>query len=334
MKKITTKKILLLLLGLIIFGFILYINKDFSWRSLLGVNITYLTLSFFTSLIMCGLFSYRWGLIVNYVQKAKVMSFIEYFFYYTLSFLIGSFTIHEPVSFTARVAALKASKKISLFKATSATLIERIFDLINLLLVVVPSLLFFLNIISLGLALALSCLAIALLIVFIIFINKDVSHLLFILYKLAIRVIKKIPFLQKRIDTAKLLDETQSIVFTKPFSIKLVLISFVKFLSRGLLFYLLFKTFNINIPLGVVIMSIPITQLALFISFTPGGIGIFEAGWFVILKVIAIAPEDISTFLVGQRVVMLLFIPLMTLIIYAVIMLKKKPCSPVSLPDS
>lgn len=310
------------MIGLIIFGLLIVINRNFSWRTLWQINFTYLTLSFITTVIMCGLFSYRWGLIVNCIQGEKVLSFFEYLFYYTLSFLLGSLTVNEPVSFATRVASLKISSKISVFKATNATLIERLFDVVNLLLVVVPSMLFFFNLISLELALILIGLLTSAFALFILISRAEPAHLFVLANKLIIKIISHLPILRQKIDTFQLLKEADDLVFSRPFTVALIFISLAKFLSRGLLFFLLFKTFNTEISLGVVILSIPVTQIALLVSFTPGGIGIFETSWFIILKRIAMSPDNISTFLVGQRLVMLLFIPLLVAVIYPITLIK------------
>jgi len=61
------------------------------------------------------------------------------------------------------------------------------------------------------------------------------------------------------------------------------------------------EALGLKIPLWILILCTPISQLAFAFSFTAGGLGVLDAGWMGILT-LAEAPENsIGLFLVGQR---------------------------------
>jgi uncharacterized membrane protein YbhN (UPF0104 family) len=57
-----------------------------------------------------------------------------------------------------------------------------------------------------------------------------------------------------------------------------------------------------------ILVALPVAQTGLLIAVTPGGLGFLEGGFWGAFKAMNLAPEAISTFLVGQRVLNGLFI--------------------------
>lgn len=62
--------------------------------------------------------------------------------------------------------------------------------------------------------------------------------------------------------------------------------------------------FALSVPISpaLIILGTPIGQLSYLFAFTPGGLGIFEAGWFAILKIGGVTTAHALVFVVGQRI--------------------------------
>lgn len=58
----------------------------------------------------------------------------------------------------------------------------------------------------------------------------------------------------------------------------------------------------------VILLGTPAGQLTYLFAFTSGGLGIFEAGWFAILRLGGVTMEHVIIFVVGQRILTIILI--------------------------
>ena len=72
----------------------------------------------------------------------------------------------------------------------------------------------------------------------------------------------------------------------------------------------------------LIILGTPLGQLSYLFAFTPGGLGIFEAGWLAILKIGGITTEQALIFVVGQRILTVIFIGILALISHILYILR------------
>jgi uncharacterized membrane protein YbhN (UPF0104 family) len=88
-------------------------------------------------------------------------------------------------------------------------------------------------------------------------------------------------------------------------------------LMSGRLF-LLSHAFSVPISWEFFLLGVPVVQLALLFSFTPGSLGFLEIGWIAVLSLQGVSTDKILTLLLGLRVFNYLFFPLMTLVVWMV----------------
>ena len=80
--------------------------------------------------------------------------------------------------------------------------------------------------------------------------------------------------------------------------------------------YLFAVALGLPISPMIIFLGTPPAQLAFIFAFTPGGLGIFEAGWFMILKLSGIASESAATFVLAERLLTTLLIVALTALTY------------------
>ena len=85
------------------------------------------------------------------------------------------------------------------------------------------------------------------------------------------------------------------------------MISILRIFAFSLRLFFLAYGINVTISYLVILLGIPVGQLSLLFSFTPGAIGVLEGGWFGVLKVANVPKGIIGNFLVGQRFYWIVF---------------------------
>ncbi len=95
----------------------------------------------------------------------------------------------------------------------------------------------------------------------------------------------------------------------------LVILSLIKvFLMAGRMFFLS-RAFSFPIPWELILLGIPVVQLGLTLGVTPGGIGVLEASWFLVFSLEKIPVDVTASFLLAFRVTNFVFFPVLTLLI-------------------
>jgi uncharacterized protein (TIRG00374 family) len=76
--------------------------------------------------------------------------------------------------------------------------------------------------------------------------------------------------------------------------------------------------FRIAMPWEILILGVPLVQISLLLSFTPGSLGFLEAGWYAVLSMQGVPHQDIWSLLLGLRVTNYLFFPLITFCVWVI----------------
>jgi uncharacterized membrane protein YbhN (UPF0104 family) len=82
-----------------------------------------------------------------------------------------------------------------------------------------------------------------------------------------------------------------------------LLFSLVKFGATTIRLIFIAQALQPSVPSFVILMGMPVGQLSYLFAVTPGGIGIFEAGWFAVLTLAGCVGSMVTIFLVAQRVI-------------------------------
>jgi uncharacterized protein (TIRG00374 family) len=144
------------------------------------------------------------------------------------------------------------------------------------------------------------------------------------LKKLFIRVyfiLKKIPFLNRLVrdgylEKIKHLDRLELLEWEALLNLfSMTLVRYLLVVSR---LYFLALALALSIPLPILFVGLPIAQLSLALSLTPGGLGILEGGWYAVLAIAGISQVERATFLISQRTYFLIFPSVIFLIAYLI----------------
>ena len=71
---------------------------------------------------------------------------------------------------------------------------------------------------------------------------------------------------------------------------------------------------SLKIPWPWLVLGLPIAQLSLLLTLTPGALGTFELGWYGVLALGGVKSETILAFLIGRRLYTAAFIPIWALV--------------------
>ncbi len=106
----------------------------------------------------------------------------------------------------------------------------------------------------------------------------------------------KLPFLRNRVRPVDLpsLDRTACVKLFGMTCLKPVILA-VQYLGFA-------YAPGLHFSVTTIFFATPVSQLAFVFSFTAGGLGVLEAGWFAALSLAGVSNPDIGLFLLGQRV--------------------------------
>jgi uncharacterized membrane protein YbhN (UPF0104 family) len=73
-------------------------------------------------------------------------------------------------------------------------------------------------------------------------------------------------------------------------------------------FYHISQAVGMAHPWPVFVAGFPITQLSLIVAVTPGGLGLFDAGWYGVLLLGGVPNQEALTFVIAQRAYIFIFV--------------------------
>jgi uncharacterized protein (TIRG00374 family) len=249
--------------------------------------------------------SNRWGMIVNNVLGYKIAKWYEYYHYFIVSRFYGLFLPKDLTDLLVRSAYLKRVHGKSYITSSLSVIIDRAFDFFVMIMLAIASLPFWFRWYDPYLC------------YFFIFISIAIGFVLILLLKHTINPlsIKKFALIDKFY--GKILKCYEIENFKIP-STRVVVTAYVFSLLKSIAiiirYILIAKALNLDIPSNYFVFGIAFGQLAYMLSFTPGGIGVLEAGWYGLLSLGDIDHQTASLFVVGQRFLIILFVGICTLI--------------------
>lgn len=317
------KKVLQLLLGLAIFALVISFT-DYSALRDVSFRLIFFGVVMLCTLGMTATSAFKWSLVGNYFAGEKIFPFYKYYFYLLLGRLTASFGPKDIADFGIRAGSLKYSKKLNLYKSFNSVLFDRLIEFGIAALLMIPGLLFFLKVLSAGETIYAMVAVIVGVLSLLAFLKYKFSRIICWLLNLGVRVSRIIPYLRRKIAKHEILEQNRELSLPNFLILKLVLLSAVKFIFTALQAYFIFLALDLNISLAYIFISLPLIQISFIFAFTPGGLGIFEAGWLIILKLLGLESGDIFIFLVGRRVLTLISVSLVTFLAFIFFTIKNK----------
>ena len=300
-----TKKSIFIFFTATVFIIIIF-NSAFDNKvieELKNINIFYGISSILISLTLFPISSLRWRFITNILERRDVATFSQFLKVRVLTAASGYFIPRELAESGGRVFWLNKSCKISLVSSLESVFFDRIADISISIIVLLPTILFITDVVSELTAFILSS---GLLLINIFFFSKLIYIFCLLIQWLQTlnvgknRVTKKIDEL-----LAKLL-EIENV--RQDEWRKIITFSVIKYILLVIRVILIAAAIQIDISSLELSSYFPLSQVAYLLAFTPGGIGVYDAGWFGLFSIIGIDLVKVAMFILMIRFNMLVSI--------------------------
>jgi len=254
------------------------------------------------SALMIGLSAMKWRLIVRDVIGLKDCP-LSFFYYYTALGVISGYIVPQTIGIMGtRSLSLTMVKKAPVKKAMYTVLLDQLFDWFILALILIPSMLFLSKIVALKLALCMAGLVILAGSAIFHMYNLKLLSLMISLYRSAMRLFSSIPFLRGFIIDKNVRDEHMDYQISKTTASKLLILALIKFFASTIRAYLVVLAIGVNIGLPVLLLCMPVAQMALLLGITPASLGVTELGWLAALLLSGVSKFEAVGFLASLRI--------------------------------
>lgn len=323
--RLAVRHLFQLSIGLLLFGLMIWYGGTSELAGLLEADLFYIAIAFLVTLVMTTISAARWGVVVDALGGEKACTLREYYHYFILSRATSLILPSTIGDFGVRTISLKLAHDFSALMGLYSVLLDRLFDLLNLLLVGLPATLFFSRVWPASWSYALVILMLSgFWAIFETRYKEIITHLIRG-YLWLLRSFSRIPIVGSRWEARWLGDSGVDRPFVGIESRKLYRYTLIKLLLGALRVYLLALAFHLRIPFSWIFFGMALVQLGVILSITPGGLGLVEMGWYAILTLAGLETPLVVGFLVGRRVLTALFLVVLALASQVAIRLKPEP---------
>jgi uncharacterized protein (TIRG00374 family) len=288
---------------------------------LLGLLVYFGDLSFLTRLpeikwgfvfliFLCTLFfslshNFRWKGIVDHLSGEKRENFFSLYRYLLNSYAFGIVVPLDVSLAGVRSYYLKQSQQLSTSLAIFSVLLDRFLDVFIFIVLALPSFSFITGVAPASLSFLILILFILGLSLMVHWKKGDTFSFLLKGYHVGlVRVFSKVPVLGKWIHPKGEVTEMEC-HFDESSVFQIMGWSVVKYIFLSLRFYFTGQALGVPFSLIQGFFIIPFIQLTGFISITPGGLGVVEAGTYGALLLMGIPKSQILLFVFGQRILLI-----------------------------
>jgi len=307
--------------GLAVLGIILYLGGTSAVELAISPNLGFLSLSLLANVAVFAVGSFRWGYITNNIYGKKVISYPRYFSYFVSSRFLGQYISQAGGDFVFKPGMLKQIDGISIKYGLSSIIIEKLYDILFIGILLIPSILYLLNTIDELLLFMIACLITLFFFLMLLFQTEKLIKLLTLGVKFFSVILQKIPIINAKFQ-GKFNLQIDNLQRLKILGKKTIIIVFLLTILRFILLisrlFWLSQSLELGIPVHLFLVGVPIAQMALAFAITPGALGFLEGGWYAILTSSGIGEVERSAFLIGQRVYFSLFIGLIFILTYLI----------------
>jgi uncharacterized protein (TIRG00374 family) len=308
------------LAGVLAFALILYLGGTQAWQQILGADWRYVLAALAATLLWNLVSAYRWSLVAGQVSdKAAACPYRYFFTYHMIGMVTGQVLPVTVGMLGGRPAALSFSRGVSLKRAAVSVFLDKMFDLILALLLVVPVALYLVH--WIGLYLALGCMAGMVLIGAILIALKYAPAIQWLAHLAArlSRPLVHVPVIGQKL--ASRLPAQLDRLATESFlpnrlAVQVLALTLVNYTLLSARLYYIAQALRLNIPWHLLVMGVCVTQLALIFSVTPGSLGFLEGGWGAVLGLAGLTLDQFTFFVIGRRAFLLVFTLLTTLVAF------------------
>lgn len=294
--------------GLALFGLFVYINGVEGFSRLRQLELIPLGGALLATIGITGSIAGRWGTLTNAVCGSRVARWLDYYHYFIINRALGFIFPKDITDLVGRSVWLKQLHGLSLPQAGASVVFDRLFDVISATMFLLASLPYWLGWVN-------AAAGIVLMLGF----ATVVGGLLFVGHRLLLTggewlmnrgfwLIHRVPWLRKC--SSNLLNLS---LLDRGVVLQAYLLSLIKFGCTAGRLVLFAVALNVPIAPMLILLCTPVGQLTYLFAFTPGGLGIFETGWFGILRIGGVTTEHAMTFVVGQRILTVILIGILAI---------------------
>jgi uncharacterized membrane protein YbhN (UPF0104 family) len=298
----------LLGLGLALFGLLIHLGGVESLRQLVHLRPIPLIGALLATLGITSAIAWRWGTLANALGGDRVAAWPDYFHYFIVGRALGFVLPKDIIDLGSRTVWLNHQHSLALPKASASVALDRLSDVLTFLVFLLAALPFWLGWVQapvgIGLMLGMATLVGGLLFV----VHRPLVAGAGWLLNRGLRLVNQMPWLRRR--SLETLDVTG---LDRGMVLRVYLFGLVKFGFTAARLVLFAMALSLPISPTLILLGTPLGQLSYLFAFTPGGLGIFEAGWFAILILGGVAAGHATTFVVGQRVLTMALIAILVL---------------------
>ena len=300
----------LLALGLILFGSFIALGGLEPLLAREAIDWALLVTCAAATLPITAASTLRWRLIVTAMSKDPRNSFHAYYRCFISTLALSLFLPKEVVDVGGRTYWLNRTCGLAVAEASFSVVLDRLFDILLVPTLLVAILPYWLGWVPAKETFWLMVLAAAALAVALPATVSLFSAAFSRSYSAAVSIAERFTWLRKWIPgpppDACLPASTLLCAY---------LITVVKYVATIGQMALLASALTLPISPDLVFLAAPLGQFAFLLAFTPGGLGIFEAGWFGALNLGGVATEPASAFVVGNRIVMVASVAALALLV-------------------
>ena len=269
-------------------------------RDIQNVEYPYLIALVLSFLILIMLTGWKWEALLKDITDIR--SFTRgYFIYYSAIGVVSNNIIPYVGNFGVKVSSMKLLYEVPITTGIFTVFIEQLFDLLVLVLVVLPSCLFFFNIITVKCSVLLNFIVAIFAGILLVIYHVRLVEIIITGYIYLCKIITRIPLIGTRFKITYV-PAHKVLQISKSAATKLYFYSYMKFIVVVFRFYIIAVLLNLNISFYVFIVAVPAVLLIVLWGPIPGNLGISETGWFAILTIFDINTSDIGTFMIVNRI--------------------------------
>jgi uncharacterized protein (TIRG00374 family) len=307
--------------GVLVFVLILYMGGIKAWEQILQADWRYVVAAFVVTLAWNMVAAFRWSLIAKKVVPGTEDCPYPYFFtYQMIGMLIGQVVPITVGTLGGRPVALSLSRGVSLKRSVLSVLLDKLFDLLLAVMLVVPVALYLAGWIDLSLAFGLMGAVVALGFLLMAsryeqglrLVGRTGSRLALPLARVPVigqRLVRRLPAQFDRL-------AAESFVPNR-LAVQVFVLTVVLYALLSIRLFFIAQALHLDIPWYLLAMGVCVTQLALIFSVTPGSVGFLEGGWGAVFGLAGLSLAQFTYFVIGRRAFVLVFTLIDTLLAFA-----------------
>lgn len=307
-------RLIWLAVGVALFLGLVWYSGTSDLSRVLKADPVWLVGAFVSTVLITVFWARRWGLLASKLSGLSTVSGWWYYHCLILSRAVSLFVPENVGGLGTGTLSLRFSQGVPVTIGLYSLILDRLFDLLTALTLAVPAILFVLGIWP---AIPLYALHISMLVL--LWVILEVKHrtiAIFLLkgYSWLITVVSNIPVIGSRFQPLDIRQEELQSQLTAQDARKLYFNNLGKLLSVMLRWYCLALAFRLPVSFAWILFGTSIVQVCRIFSFTPGSLGVLEAGWYAVLSLGGVDGPLITAFLIGQRVLISVFLLILSAI--------------------